>query len=746
MTSFISFFSARGPGLSGPGPEGPEEANPLDFTTASQAIESSRRPPGAELVILALLCAAGLLQIVIQGIVPAWQHAGGDFANYYTGARLVAQGADLSSAYRDFTWFQQQIDGAGIERQLGGFIPHPPPTALVMMPLSTLNPLSAKRVWTLTNLGLAALAAWLISRVFALNLLWSSAILFAAWSGLVNNIRFGQLYLLILVFLLLGLRLWQHGRPVAAGFFLGALCPVKYVGAAWLAESAWRGRWKMVASGLSAAAGVTALAIWMTGWEPFAVFLSEVLPRHLAGELQDPFSLRLQSWNSLLRRLFLAEPIFNPQPWKESPGWFFFTRALSQCLIGGFSVLMVCSAQLENLRLTTNFRWGWLALAVLLLSPGGATYHFLLLTISAGAFIQIFLSRGQRLQAVATLLLCWAVNVPHHLWVEDWATFWTPLAYTRLWMLLLFAAAVVAWTRPAIQRQAADRAVILAWTGWVLLSGAWQWSVHQPLDIDRARPLVISGPEFGRHLGLILDHPDIGTNQTVFTYCEIFAERYAVWAEDGRRWTPPLDRNFTNPSLGPDGRLLVETVREGRTEIWVSEGRGAEPSPLTVGEDPAWSPPGDRFVFSRKGRLHLQSGEPAGSQILPSSGPASRPAFSSDGRLAYVVETEDGFSVRTLELETGAETEILHQFAPIHSLSWSENGALILFSTTTAGNRDIWSVAVGDRSVSRLTSHRGRDDNPVWDARNGRIVFTSDRGRGLEFSTLYWIPLPENSR
>jgi hypothetical protein len=31
----------------------------------------------------------------------------------------------------------------------------------------------------------------------------------------------------------------------------------------------------------------------------------------------------------------------------------------------------------------------------------------------------------------------------------------------------------------------------------------------------------------------------------------------------------------------------------------------------------------------------------------------------------------------------------------------------------------------------------------MWDEANHRIIFASDRGRGLECSTLFWIAAPE---
>jgi Tol biopolymer transport system component len=45
--------------------------------------------------------------------------------------------------------------------------------------------------------------------------------------------------------------------------------------------------------------------------------------------------------------------------------------------------------------------------------------------------------------------------------------------------------------------------------------------------------------------------------------------------------------------------------------------------------------------------------------------------------------------------------------------------------------------------LQRLTRDPAIDTAPVWDEAHQRILFTSDRGRGLEISSLFWIPLPK---
>ena len=64
-----------------------------------------------------------------------WTHSETDFPNYYTAAVLVRQGAPLRDYY-DWTWFQRQMSYAGIEHQLGAYLPQTPLTMLPIVPLA----------------------------------------------------------------------------------------------------------------------------------------------------------------------------------------------------------------------------------------------------------------------------------------------------------------------------------------------------------------------------------------------------------------------------------------------------------------------------------------------------------------------------------------------------------------------------------------------------------------------------------
>src|SRR5580704_9689107 len=74
-----------------------------------------------------------------------WTRVETDFPYYYTAAVLARHRMPLDRFY-DWPWFQRQMNYAGTERQLGGYIPQTPLTMIPLLPVSALAPQPAKRV------------------------------------------------------------------------------------------------------------------------------------------------------------------------------------------------------------------------------------------------------------------------------------------------------------------------------------------------------------------------------------------------------------------------------------------------------------------------------------------------------------------------------------------------------------------------------------------------------------------------
>src|ERR1700732_3951450 len=92
-----------------------------------------------------------------------WTREETDFPNYYTAAVLVTHGAPLRDYY-DWTWFQRQMNYAGIERQLGAYLPQTPLTMLPLVPFAGFPVRTAKQIWMALNLIFLAATLWMLSK------------------------------------------------------------------------------------------------------------------------------------------------------------------------------------------------------------------------------------------------------------------------------------------------------------------------------------------------------------------------------------------------------------------------------------------------------------------------------------------------------------------------------------------------------------------------------------------------------
>jgi len=345
-------------------------------------------------IAIVLLCGLGIV-VGTRGIVPAVTKVDTDFPNYFTAAKIVANRGDVDRLYDD-QWFQGQMRQFQFERPSEGkFSPFPPPTALLMVPLTSLAPLDALRVMTgLSLLGLAG-SIILLSRILAWRLIDSAIFILLSGYAVLNSLRLGQPYILISASCLLGYYARLKGRPLIAGLCFGLFSPIKYFPIVILIYLAFRKEWRVVLGGAMAIAAVASVSIGVMGWKIHQDFLLSVLGNHLTAHLsmQDPFAVSFQSFDTLFRRLFVYDAASNPQPFVASASFASIAVTATKGSILAAAVLTLVRLNRRGGEAVAP-SIGLLGIVTLLLAPATATYHFCLLWLPIGLLIRCFLLEG----------------------------------------------------------------------------------------------------------------------------------------------------------------------------------------------------------------------------------------------------------------------------------------------------------------------------------------------------------------
>jgi len=121
---------------------------------------------------------------------------------------------------------------------------------------------------------------------------------------------------------------------------------------------------------------------------------------------------------------------------------------------------------------------------------------------------------------------------------------------------------------------------------------------------------------------------------------------------------------------------------------------------------------------------------------LRSREPIISPAWSPDGRLAYVSFEQKKPIIYVHTLATGQRRVVANFKGSNSAPAWSPDGSQLAVVLTKDGLSQLYVVSADGSGVRRLAQSSGIDTEPFWGA-DGRIYFTSDRGGSPQ---IYRIP------
>jgi Tol biopolymer transport system component len=166
--------------------------------------------------------------------------------------------------------------------------------------------------------------------------------------------------------------------------------------------------------------------------------------------------------------------------------------------------------------------------------------------------------------------------------------------------------------------------------------------------------------------------------------------------------TPPDCTYDVSPTWSPDGRKLLYSQSDCNTapELYTISAAGGSAQDLHIaGDDPAWGPSRIAYV-DRDKSPGIWTANPDGSDPVRVASSGASPAWSVDGRLAYL-SGKQGTTVVV------GSTQVTLPFAQVTSLAWSPDGTRFVVTARTkdAPAPDVYTVKTDGTDPARLTTN-----------------------------------------
>jgi hypothetical protein len=363
-----------------------------------------------------------LLLLFAYGLRRSTVSPASDFAAYYAGSNEILHGR-WRNAYR-LEPLNAAVAADGISGAFVSYAPFPPFTSLVFAPFLLFPAGVARFLFDLLSCSVFLVTLWRCSKVFSIPPLLISLTPVVFLVPILNNLVFGQAYLILCCLLLEGWLAYQEDRTMAAALFWASAILFKLTPAFLFGFLLLRRKWRQAAV-LGAVCGLfLGVSMIVTGISVWKFYVSDILPRMSKGELNDPFTYIFQSAFMLFRRLFLYDGLLNPHPVYFQPLLFVIGMAVFKALILAPVILLTVRGR------DAFFAFGVWILASLLISPNGSSYSLVLLLVPLWA-----LAPEGRVRVVAAMALLFSAG---SLTLSHWGGFPVWAQFPRLYLLLGF--------------------------------------------------------------------------------------------------------------------------------------------------------------------------------------------------------------------------------------------------------------------------------------------------------------------
>jgi hypothetical protein len=691
--------------------------------------QQSRLVNWTERGVLCLL----ILYLCVHTMPRAWNSLVTDFPNYYTAAQLAHQGYDTSRMY-EWDWLEREKDHRAIAVRVIGLLPITPFSTLFIWPFAGLKPLAAKHAWILLNLLLVPICSMLRSMTgLSVQRL---ALIFALNFPLYRNLEFGQFYVVLLLLITAACWATLRGHQARAGALVAIAAACKIFPVLFFVFFLQRRAWRALVWGAVTGAAAVALSVAVFGWNVHRTYLFEILPWTLHGEAMPPYVTNA-SISGILHRLFLAEPQWNPSPWRPSVLCFALLLPALQMLVLAPAVLLIRRDLSTPRRILLE--WSALLTASLAISTIPASYNFVLMVLPMAVLSAILLER-KRYGWLAALVVAYigiGFPVPSPAKITGLAiVLYVPRLplmigvllgiYALLWpecsVRLLFRD----WTRCA-WAAAMIVAVVFSTRSTFLRESAARQEYAYRLPLER-EGFLNAGPQ----------QAGTGVRYIAFTldgYRLITEDRNATWTD------PPADSNDDDLSFTSGfGRILVERAASPQSQV--IDLQAPSRAVIQDARDPMLSIDGRSLAFIRgdrgRGRLiaraAFQSDSPTDVALTQPSLNVYEASFLS--WKDYAFSATDGTEPPQIYLTNGTQSNQPLALGESRYPALSPDGQWLAYSHFERGVWNLWVRDEKTEATERIGNVPCNQIQPAWENDSKTLLYSTDCGRSLWFTAI----------
>jgi len=352
-----------------------------------------------------------------------------DFANNYFPALLATENIPPETVLYDIYDFNQYAWSKGYNDVLADFYLNSPFTATLFYPFAFIkNAFYSKLIFNLISVLFFTLALQLFSKKY-LNknnhfLLLLIPLLF--FVPIRNNIEFGQVYLLVLSFILLGYYFIDTNKKFTGELLLGLSILTKVFPIYYCIPLVYSKKWKSIALVITSTLVLLAISVLIRGFSFWERYLFEVMPNAFLNESTVNFQSNAQTFTVFVKTLFVQDQYYNPDVLFNSEitykiiSWTFTAIFLSLAISTSFN------QKEKPFRLLSIW-----VVTLFLIQSRTATYAQILWLIPA---LEIFRGEFSKTTKIGSFILLLLIcNFPFH-WLNGLPIV---IEFTRMWLSII---------------------------------------------------------------------------------------------------------------------------------------------------------------------------------------------------------------------------------------------------------------------------------------------------------------------